>query len=66
MLFTPAQIKQNRLNLLIPGADAPHVYVRVLRHSVASTVSLVPKPFGRVLTSSVDSCVDVKSAPSVA
>ena len=61
--------KQNCLNqdrtLFLPGADVPHVYVGALTlccfHSLICTQS-----FWRVLTASVTSCMEIKSAPSVA
>ena len=49
----------------LPGVDASHVYVRALAlgcfHSHIST-----QTFRRVLIVSVDSCAEIKSAPSVA
>ena len=50
----------------LPGVDAPHVYVRAWAllgcfHSLIST-----ETFRRALTASVDSCAEIKSAPSVA
>ena len=72
MLLTPAHIKPNRLNqdgtLFLPGVDAPHVYhVRAwalgcfYSHIIIST-----QTFWRALTASVDSCAELRSAPSVA
>ena len=69
MLFTPAQIKpksfESRRNSFLPGVDASHVYVRAWAlgcfHSHIST-----QTFWRALTASVDSCAEIKSAPSVA
>ena len=71
MLLTPAQIKpksfESRRNsfFFFLGADAPHVYMRALAlgcfHSLIST-----QIFWRALTVSVDSCEEIKSAPSVA
>ena len=47
----------------LPGADAPHVYVRAWTlccfHCLIST-----RTFRRVLTASVDSCAEIKSATS--
>ena len=66
----PAQIKpENRLNrdatLFLPGVDASHVYVHAwvlgCFYSLIST-----QTFRRALTASVNSCVEIKSAPSVA
>ena len=74
MLLTPAQIKpksfESRRNSsffssFLPGVDALHVYVRAWAlscfHSLIST-----RTFRRALTASVDSCAEIKSAPSVA
>ena len=66
-----AYASQNRLNrdgtlffFFLPGVDAPHVYVRAWAlgcfHSLISTGT-----FRRALTASVDSCAEIKSAPSV-
>ena len=48
----------------IPGVDASHVYVRAWAlgyfYSHIST-----RTFRRALTASVDSCAEIKSAPSV-
>ena len=56
------------LSLFKPGADAPHGYVRdwalCCFHSLVSIVSI--QTFRRALTASVDSCAEIKSAPSVA
>ena len=50
---------------LSPGVDASHVYVRALAlgcfYSYIST-----RTFRRALTASLDSCAEIKSAPSVA
>ena len=50
---------------LLPGVDAPHVYLRAWAlgcfHNLIST-----RTFRRVLTALVDSCAEIKSAPSVA
>ena len=50
----------------LSGVDAPHVYVGAAWalgcfHSLIST-----QTFGRALAASVDSCAEIKSAPSVA
>ena len=49
----------------LPGVDAPHVYVRAWAlgcfHGLISTPT-----FRRALTASLDSCAEIKSAPSVA
>ena len=49
----------------LPGVDASHVYVRALAlgcfYSHIST-----QTFRRALTASLDSCAEIKSAPSVA
>ena len=67
----PAEIKtqsfESRQNFLLflPAVDAPHVYVRAWAlgcfYSHTGTQN-----FQRALTASVDSCVEIKSAPSVA
>ena len=48
----------------LPGVDASHVYVRVWAlgcfHSLIGT-----QTFRRALTASLDSCAEIKSAPSV-
>ena len=53
------------LLLFLPGVDAPHVYVHAWAlgcfYSHIST-----QTFRRALTASVDSCAEIKSAPSVA
>ena len=68
--FTPAQIKpqsfeSKRNSFLLPGVDASHVYVRALAlgcfYSHIST-----RIVRRALTASLDSCAEIKSAPSVA
>ena len=69
MVLTAAQIKPKsfelRQNPFLPRVDAPHVYMRAWAlscfHSVISTQTVQ-----RVLTASVDSCVEIKSASSVA
>ena len=72
MLFTPAQIKpksfESRRNfflLFLPGVAAPHVYVRAWAlgcfYSHIST-----QTFRKALTASVDSCAEIKNAPSAA
>ena len=51
--------------LSLPGVDAPHVYARAWAlgsfHNLIST-----QTFWRALTASVDSCAEIKTAPSVA
>ena len=75
--FIPAQIKllsfESRQRTLffffffsfLPGVDASHVYVLALAlgcfYSPIST-----RTFRRTLTASLDSCAEIKSAPSVA
>ena len=70
MLLTPAQIKpksfeSRRPLFILPGVDASHVYVRARTlgcfHSLISA-----ETFRRALTTSVDSCTEIKSASSVA
>ena len=52
-------------SFFLPGVDASHVYVRALAlgcfYSHIST-----RTFRRALTASLDSCAEIKSAPSVA
>ena len=52
-------------SLFLPGVDASHVNVRALAlgcfHSLIST-----QTFRRAVTASLDSCTEIKSAPSVA
>ena len=76
MSLTSAEIKPNRVTRdgtlfsfflsFLPGVDAPHVYVRAwvlgCFYSHISTRTFR----GRALTASVDSCAEIKSAPSVA
>ena len=56
---------ETELFFFLSGVDAPHVYVRAWAlgcfHSLISTLT-----FQRALTTSVDSCAEIKSAPSVA
>ena len=71
MLLTPAHIKpessESKRNsfFFYAGVDASHVYVRTwalgcfCNHISTQTVR-------RALTASVDSCAEIKSAPSVA
>ena len=70
MLLTPAQMKpesfeSRRTVFILLGVDASHVYVRARAlscfHSLINT-----ETFRRALTASVDSCAEIKSAPSVA
>ena len=70
MLLTPAQIKPKSFEskqtlFFVPRVDASHIYVlaRALCcfHSLIST-----ETFRTALTASVDSCMEMKSAPSVA
>ena len=50
---------------LLPGVDASHVYVGAWALGCFCS-HISTKTFQRVLTASVDSCAEVKSAPSVA
>ena len=71
MFFRPAEKPPTEIVWIatelsfLPGVDASHVYVRALAlgcfHSHIST-----QTFRRALTASVDSCAEIKSAPSVA
>ena len=70
MFLTPAHIKPKSLDsrrnsFSLPGVDAPHVYVRAWAlgcfYRLISTGT-----FWRALTASLDSCAEIKSAPSVA
>ena len=64
-LIKPKSLESRRNSLFLPGVDAAHVYVRAWAlgcfHSLVST-----RTFRRALTTSVDSCAEIKSAPSVA
>ena len=55
---------ETELFLFLPGVDASHVYVHALAlgcfYSHIST-----RTFRRALTASLDSCMEIKSAPSV-
>ena len=42
------------------------MFTRVLGRYIAFTDMLIPKPFRGAPTESVDSCAEIKSAPSVA
>ena len=60
------KFEQRRNSLFfLPGVDVSHVYVRALAlgcfYSHIST-----QTFRRALTASLDSCAEIKSAPSVA
>ena len=65
----PAQIKPKsfelKWNIFLPGVDVSHGYVGVWAlgcfHSHVST-----RTIRRALTASVDSCAEIKSAPSEA
>ena len=49
----------------LPGVDASHVYVRALALGyIYSHIST--RTFRRALTTSLDRCAEIKSAPSVA
>ena len=65
MLLTPAQIKPKSFELRQPRVDVSHVYMRAwvlgCFHSFIST-----QTFWKALTVSVDSCVEIQSAPSMA
>ena len=56
---------ETELSFFLPGVDASHVYVRALAlgcfYSHIST-----RTFRMALTASLDSCTEIKSAPSVA
>ena len=69
MSLTPAQIKPNRLNrdgtLFLPGVHAPRVYVRVWALGCFYS-HINTQTFRRAMIASVDSCAEIKSAPSVA
>ena len=67
--YASSNKNQNRLNrdgtLFLPGVVAPHVYVRAWALGCFySHISI--RTFRRVLTASVDSCAEIKSALSVA
>ena len=56
---------ETELFFFLPGVNGSHVYVRAWAlgcfHSIIST-----RTFRRALTASLDSCAEIKSAPSVA
>ena len=49
----------------LPGVDASHVYVRALALGCFYS-HITTRTFRRALTASLDSCAEIKSAPSVA
>ena len=56
---------EKELFFVLPGVDASHVYVRA--RALGCFYSLIStETFRRALTGSVDSCAEIKSAPSVA
>ena len=70
MFLTPAQFEPKSFELrrtlfFLPGVDASHVYVRVRALGCFHSL-IITKTFRRALTASVDSCAEIKSAPSVA
>ena len=70
MLLKPAQIKpksfeSTRNKFFLPGVDPSHVYVRALALGCFNS-HISTRTFRRALTASLDSCVEIKSAPSVA
>ena len=54
--------------IFLPGVDASHVYVGAwaLGHFLRPQSYCSTQTFRRALTASVDSCAEIKSAPSVA
>ena len=69
MLLTPAQIKpksfeSRRTLFILPGVDASHVYVRARALSCFHS-RIGAKTPREALTTSVDSCAEIKSASSV-
>ena len=67
MLLTPAQIKPKSFEsrwplFILPGVDATHVYVRARAHGCFHSL-ISTETFLRALTTSVDSCAEIKSAP---
>ena len=50
--------------LFLPGVDAPHVYVRTLE--LGCFHSLISSQTFRRAAASMDSCAEIKGAPSVA
>ena len=67
--FTPAQIKPKSFEsrqscFSLPRVDASHVYVG--SWALGCFYSLSTQTFRRALTASVDSCGEIKSAPSLA
>ena len=51
---------------LLPGVDASHVYVGAWALGCFRSHIIITKTFRRAPTASVDSCAEIKSAPSVA
>ena len=71
MLLTPAQIKrksfESRRNFFFYLGWTRLMFTCVLGRKVTSTVIIIStQTFRRALTASVDSCAEIKSAPSVA
>ena len=78
MFFTPAQFEpksfESRRNSFfffsfLHGVDASHVYVRAWALGCFHShifFFINTQPFRRALAASVDSCAEIKSAPSVA
>ena len=70
MLLTPAQIKsksfESRRTLLFYLKWMRLMFTCVLGRLVASTVRISTQTFWRALTTSVDSCAEIKNAPSAA
>ena len=73
MLLTPAQMKaklfESRWNFLffLPEVDASHVYVRAWALGCFHSLYQYPNlSEGAVRDASVDSCAEIKSAPSAA
>ena len=66
--YTGVKKIKNRLNrdgtLFLPGVDASHVYVRALALGCFSS-HIRTGTFRGALTASLDSCAEIKSAPSV-
>ena len=60
----PKSIESRRNSFFLPGVDASHVYMRAWALGCFHNIST--RTFRRALTASVDSCAEIKSAPSVA
>ena len=63
--ITIVGIETELFSFFLPGVDALHVYVRAWALGCFNSL-ISTRTFRRALTASVDSCEEIKSAPSVA